>query len=137
MRRATGNNALLIPVEWNRPEYFGRFFAAMGCTDDPAMRIVATPVGEAVLLHRVPAAEDDPAPHPLLLNLSRPREKGAVLRFQIAAGAAHYTLHHDGVLLFADTFPAADPVSVQFAVDRIIAAHRLDNVRIVELTPVR
>ncbi len=130
-------DVVLIPVEWNRPEYFGRFFAAMGYADDPSMRVVATPVGEEVLLQRVPEGEGDPEPHPLLFLLSRPREKGAVLRFRLAGGAAHYTLHRDGALLFADTFVETDPVSVRLAVERIVAAHRLEGVRIVELNSAR
>ena len=121
----------MIPVELNRPEFFGRFFTAMGYADNPSLRIVARPAGDKILLYRVPEAEKEIPVHPLAVSLSQPEEKGNVLRIDTTGKITGYTLHHDGKLLFADVFPAADKASVLLAVNRIVVANKIGSVRIV------
>ncbi len=121
-------HVVLIPEELNRPEYYGRFFSAMGYGDEPQSPVEAWPVGDKVLLLRnVPQGQ----PHPLAVSLSQPETGGNLLQVDLSGETANYTLHSNGKLLFADILPAVDEASVLLAVNRIVVAHKLGAVRIV------
>ena len=133
--------ALLIPAELNRPEYYVRFFTALGYADDPETRILAHPAAEGVLLHGVCEAAWGPLAerfgkklsffHPLTVSLGEPPENGTTLYVDIAAGTINYTLNRGGKVLFADVLPSDDEASLLLAVSRIIVAGKVGALRIV------
>lgn len=135
---APTGRAVLIPGEI-APQNYGRLLAAQGFAEAPGQRLLASPVGDKVLLHTIEEAIYEPLAerfgegllvlHPLTVSLRQPEEAGAVLQIDCTDGLGSFTFTEGGALLWADVLPVENDASIGVIVGSILAGRT--DVRIV------